>query len=344
MLNPTLLLIALALMPQASSPLEYGRQLTERFYAGRTDELWEKMGDPMRATLKSPAGLTAFAENAHNVLGRETGLLDEAIAEKEGVTTYLRTAQFEKSATSFKILWSFDGAGRIVDFWIRPTEEAAGVVYTTKTELRLPFDGEWIVASGGRTLELNHHNVDYPNRFAYDFARAEDAKFTTDAPGRRNEDYASWGQPILAPGNGIVAAAEDGVADNTPGGPDAKAPTMGNYVIIDHGNGEFSLLGHLRRGSVRARVGERVTAGQTIGACGNSGNSNGPHLHYNLQTGPRPGMGTGLPAQFLGYAVDGTAVDRGEPTRGQRVRNAPAESVTSLAQRPCCVHGILPLK
>src|SRR6185436_6551410 len=103
------------------------------------------------------------------------------------------------------------------DFWIRPTEDAAQVVYTTKTELRLPFDGEWIVASGGRTPELNHHNVDYPNRLAYDFARAEDARFSTDSPGRKNGDYASWGTPILAPGAGIVAAAEDGLADNPPG-------------------------------------------------------------------------------------------------------------------------------
>jgi erythromycin esterase-like protein len=307
---------------QAPSALESGRRLTESFYAGRTDELWEKMGDPMRATLRSsPAQLAAFAENAHNVLGRETGLLDEAISEKEGVTTYLRTARFEKSAAPFKILWSFDGAGRIVDFWIRPTEEAAEVVYTTKTALRLPFDGEWIVASGGRTPELNHHNIDYPNRFAYDFARAEDAQFTTDSPGPRNEDYASWGKPILAPGDGTVAAAADGVADNTPGRPDLEVPSNGNYVIIDHGNGEFSLLAHLRRGSVRVREGESVTAGQVVGAGGNSGNSNGPHLHYNLQTGPRPSTGTGLPAQFLRYTADGTAVDRGEPTRGQHIRN-----------------------
>src|SRR5262249_17415626 len=152
-----------------------------------------------------------------------------------------------------------------------------------KTALRLPFDGEWIVASGGRTPELNQHNVDYPNRFACDFARAEDARFSTESPGRRNEDYASWGKPILAPAPGVVAAVNDSIEDNTPGHMDPKAPPGGNYVVIDHGNGEFSLLAHLRRGSVKVRVGDRVVAGQVVGACGNSGKSNGPHLHYNLQ-------------------------------------------------------------
>jgi murein DD-endopeptidase MepM/ murein hydrolase activator NlpD len=319
MLTMIPLLIALALMPQGPSPLESGRRLTERFYAGRTDELWEKMGDPLRATVKSPAGLAAFAENARQVLGRETDLLDEAISETQGLSTYLRTARFEKSAAPFKILWSFDGAGRIVDFWIRPTEEAADVVYTTKTALRLPFDDEWIVVSGGRTPQLNHHNVDYPDRFAYDFARAEDARFSIDSPGRRNEAYASWGKPILAPGDGIVAAAADGIADNTPGRPDSAAPSLGNYVAIDHGNGEFSVLGHLRRASVRVRVGERVTAGQVVGACGNSGNSNGPHLHYNLQTGERP---PDWGASELGYRPTGPVPQLRRRRNGRRPRRA----------------------
>jgi murein DD-endopeptidase MepM/ murein hydrolase activator NlpD len=321
MLMTLALTLLLAQGPDTSPSLETGRRLTETFYAGRTDEIWAKMDDHLRSEVKSAAGLAAFAANARDVLGREVVLVDEEVSVKDGITTYLRTARFEKPAEPFRILWGLDGAGRIVDFWIRPTEAASAVVYATKTTLRLPFDGEWIVASGGRTPELNHHNADFANRFACDFARAEDARFSTESPGRRNEDYASWGKPILAPGPGTVAAAVDAVADNVPGRVDPKAPSMGNYVVIDHGNGEFSVLGHLRRGSVKVRAGERVVAGQVVGACGNSGNSNGPHLHYNLQTGPRPQEGTGLPAQFAGYLADGARVERGEPTRGQRVRN-----------------------
>ena len=315
---PVLLVLALAL--QAPSPLEVGRRLTETFFAGRTDELWERMDERMRAEVKSREELASFFANASDLLGRETVLLDEEVSSSKGITTYLRTARFEKASEPFRIHWTFDGSGRIVDFWIRPSEAAAEVVYTTKTPLRLPFDGEWVVASGGRSPDLNHHHQDYPNRFACDFARAEDVRFSVESPGRRNEDYASWGQPILAPAPGTVAAVADDVADNLPGHVDARAPAIGNYVVVDHGNGEFSLLGHLRRGSIVVRTGDRVTAGQILGACGNSGNSNGPHLHYNLQTGRRPRTGTGLPAQFLHYLADGKPVDRGEPARGQRVR------------------------
>lgn len=321
MLTTIPLLIALALMPQTPSPLDEGRRLTERFYAGDTTAIWDRTGERLRESVRSAAELADFAENARAVLGREIELLDETLTSASGVTSYTRTARYEKRAAPFQVRWSFDAAGQIVDFWIRPTEEASEIVYTTKTPLRLPFDGEWIVVSGGRTPELNHHNTDYPNRFAYDFARADDAKLSTDAPGRRNEEYASWGAPILAPGDGVVAEAVDGIADNVPGTPNLEVAPIGNFVAVDHGNGEFSVLGHLRRGSVRVRPGERVTAGHVVGECGNSGNSNGPHLHYNLQTVSRPGAGTGLPAQFLRYSADRIDVDRGEPTRGQRVRS-----------------------
>ena len=62
---------------------------------------------------------------------------------------------------------------------------------------------------------------------------------------------------------------------------------MGNCVIIDHGNSEYSVVAHMQQGSVTVKVGERVAAGQVIGKLGNSGDSFGPHLHYQLQSGPQ---------------------------------------------------------
>jgi murein DD-endopeptidase MepM/ murein hydrolase activator NlpD len=73
----------------------------------------------------------------------------------------------------------------------------------------------------------------------------------------------------------------------------------GNYLVIDHGNGEFSQLGHLKRGSVGVSVGERVRQGQQIAQAGASGTSLFPHLHYQLTNGP--GIDAeGLPAYFDG--------------------------------------------
>jgi murein DD-endopeptidase MepM/ murein hydrolase activator NlpD len=137
--------------------------------------------------------------------------------------------------------------------------------------------------------------------------------------GRANEDYHCWGLPIVAPAAGTVVGMRDDMADNVPGRMDASVPP-GNHVVLDHGDDEYSFLAHLQQGSVRVQVGDVVASGDTLGLCGNSGNSSEPHLHYHLQTTPDFGKGEGLPAQFLHYVADGEPVARGEPVQGQAVR------------------------
>jgi murein DD-endopeptidase MepM/ murein hydrolase activator NlpD len=95
----------------------------------------------------------------------------------------------------------------------------------------------------------------------------------------------------------------------------------GNHVVLDHGNGEFSLLAHLQKGSLRVKAGDTVKAGQPLGLCGNSGNTSEPHLHIHLQTGPEfPGATEGLPMAFTDFLADGKPVARGELVKGMRVR------------------------
>jgi murein DD-endopeptidase MepM/ murein hydrolase activator NlpD len=56
----------------------------------------------------------------------------------------------------------------------------------------------------------------------------------------------------------------------------------GNFIIIEHAPGEYTELRHLMKGSVRVAVGARVTRGQEIARCGNSGNARTPHLHIGF--------------------------------------------------------------
>jgi murein DD-endopeptidase MepM/ murein hydrolase activator NlpD len=78
---------------------------------------------------------------------------------------------------------------------------------------------------------------------------------------------------------------------------------FGNCVIIDHGNSEYSVLAHMQQGSVRVEAGERVAAGQVLGGLGNSGDAFGPHLHYQLQSGPQLFHDQGLPFKFQNIDV-----------------------------------------
>lgn len=192
--------------------------------------------------------------------------------------------------------------------------------YETKTALRLPFGGEWWVFWGGRNIEGNYHRADARQRYAYDFVIRRDGS-THAGAGKANEDYWCEGEPVVAPAAGTVVRAVDEVPENVPGQMNADQK-LGNHVVIDHGNGEFSLLAHLRTGSVSVEAAEHVTAGARIGACGNSGNSTEPHLHYQLQTGPDFFESESVPAPFHDYVADGELVESGEPERGQAV--APA--------------------
>jgi murein DD-endopeptidase MepM/ murein hydrolase activator NlpD len=84
---------------------------------------------------------------------------------------------------------------------------------------------------------------------------------------------AIFGQPVIAPADGVVEFAD----------------FMGGYgraVILDHGHGTTTRYGHLK--SFACFPGQHVHRGDTIGFVGDSGRSTGPHLHYEVRINDVP--------------------------------------------------------
>jgi hypothetical protein len=153
--------------------------------------------------------------------------------------------------------------------------------------LRLPFTGRWRVANSGPDPLLNHHLVASDQRYACDFVSLE----------------GSFGRPILAPADGTIVAINDGVPDRKPS-PNPDDPSVvgrpfGNYVII-HVDDAYVILCHLQEGSISVKAGQRVSAGEQVAQCGNSGRTTGPHLHIHAQTTPEPAPfeAQGVPIAF----------------------------------------------
>lgn len=151
----------------------------------------------------------------------------------------------------------------------------------TETVFDLPFRGEWFVFWGGTNSLVNYH-YDYENqRYAYDFVMMNDDSSYDGNPALNNSYYA-FGKEYLAPAEGTVVAMKNDVKDNELIGIMNKEQPLGNYVIIDHGNEEYSYLVHFKYQSIKVNEGDEINQGDLIGLVGNSGNSSEPHIHFHV--------------------------------------------------------------
>lgn len=96
------------------------------------------------------------------------------------------------------------------------------------------------------------------------------------------------GTPVDAVHGGtVVKAGPNGGGDG---------PAYGNAIVIKHANGTYSQYAHLSK--IQVTPGETVKTGERIALSGNTGNSSGPHLHFEIRT--TPNYGTAInPVSFL---------------------------------------------
>lgn len=153
--------------------------------------------------------------------------------------------------------------------------------------LHLPFMGQWMVSQGydGNIT----HKGDWSK--ALDFLIVDNKLKTYDQFPAMPENFYCFGKPVLAPAGGYVQQIEDSIDDNEIGKINQQQ-NWGNSIVIKHAEGLFTKMSHLRKFSFKVKVGDYVRQGDIVAACGNSGRSPEPHLHFQVQTSPHIGSKT----------------------------------------------------
>lgn len=218
----------------------------------------------------------------------------------------LHTVQFDLK------LSSKDGSRQYTESAIVKPE-----MYRAKARLILPIQRRMIVYDG-HDFYAHHRRWDYTipglqqlgfrtnfMRYSYDFVPVDEDGNMSSGPKEKNESWFGFGTPLRAVADGVVAAVKDSEPDDRTFNPatiatDGPMKIWGNYLVIDHGNGEHSLYGHIQHGSSRVKVGQKVRKGDPIAAIGASGSSMFPHLHFEMQTGVDTNS-EGLPSVFEQY-------------------------------------------
>ncbi|MFN2144883.1 MAG: M23 family metallopeptidase [Anaerolineales bacterium] len=167
------------------------------------------------------------------------------------------------------------------------------------------------------------HRLATSQEFAFDvvdFRVSEEGGFAVSDPPESSSvnEYFFFEREVHAVGDGQIVACgnswpnewvknpqinpDDRIIEQTQqlldAGMDFVHAILGNYAIIDHLNGEYSVYAHMSENSVAVQVGDQVKQGQVIGKVGNTSNSDFPHLHFHLMDSPDFITANGLPVKF----------------------------------------------
>ena len=216
-----------------------------------------------------------------------------------------------------------------IEIWNKPYIKGENIVfenYYVDIDSRTPFvfgaplrGNRWKVGNGPGEYKTSHQYVltsdgatRIPQRYGIDFQVVDEKNITLPTPLPKtltNEMFYCYGQEILAVADGVVTGFKDGISENIPQDSgetitdyEMDASTVsGNYLTIKIGEGQFVHYAHLIPGSHRFKLGDSVKKGAVLGLLGNSGNSSGPHLHFNFTDGNSANGSNGLPYVFESF-------------------------------------------
>ncbi len=231
-------------------------------------------------------------ENAKTTLETSKKELDSSKAEKQSMTVQLESAKAEKNTYVAQLssqeqelqsqIDELEEANKAIDAEIKQKQaEMQRKLEEYKKQQANSSSGS---SSGGSSSSggtstgggpVSNSGFIYPVPSAY--TRITTRMYYSSGQYHGAVDFGSAGingQPVYAVADGIVYTAK------------ALTTSYGNYVIILHDNGLYTLYAHGQAGSIRVSEGQRVTQGQQIMNVGSTGNSTGPHLHFEVRTSP----------------------------------------------------------
>ena len=155
-----------------------------------------------------------------------------------------------------------------------------------------------------------------PQRFAIDYVMIDTAFATHKGDALDNKNYYANDVDVLAVADGIVVAVKDGLPENVPGEQSRAVPITletvgGNHIILDIGKGRYAFYAHVRPGTLRVKMGDKVKRGAVLAKLGNTGNSTEPHLHFHIADANSPLGSEGLPYVHESIEFDGKCVGFG---------------------------------
>jgi Peptidase family M23 len=145
-------------------------------------------------------------------------------------------------------------------------------------------------------------------RFAIDYVQLLPDGRLFNGDKTKPESYPGFGADIHAVADGPVVAVLDGLPEQVPGASPTGLPLeqyAGNHIVQDLGDGNYALYAHLKTGSVKVKVGDRLSSDQVIALLGNTGNTDAPHLHFHVMSTPDPLRSDGLPFVLSSFTLDG---------------------------------------
>lgn len=131
--------------------------------------------------------------------------------------------------------------------------------------------------------------------------------------GHRGSDFGGGGfsgmdegRDIVAAAAGVVTYVHDGEFDRCTG--ECTSGGFGNNVRVQHADGKITIYAHLKKFSILVSEGQTVQCGEMIGQMGSSGNSTGPHLHFEVRVDdvahdPFWGDCSGPPSYWVGQWI-----------------------------------------